>query len=128
MTTNFARKVTVASLALAGMAASFAAFSAPSAAHADTSSRAGVGVLKSTDGGATSQAARTGSVYTVTFGGQLMGDDINIGVGELQECTTSKSMDSTKVDLAQFAINGNSADGAKGGNVEFEWKVEEGES
>ena len=54
--------------------------------------------------------------------------DINIGVGELQECTISKSMDSTKVDLAQFAINGNSADGGKGGNVEFEWKVEEGES
>ncbi len=76
--------------------------------------------------------------------------DINIGVGELQECTISKSMDSASPKLTQFAINGNSAagrgdplgefeiqtlmstqpnaDGAKGGNIEFEWKVEEGES
>jgi len=34
--------------------------------------------------------------------------DINIGVGELQECTISKSLDSTSSHLAQFAINGNS--------------------
>jgi type VI protein secretion system component Hcp len=34
--------------------------------------------------------------------------DINIGVGELQECTISKSMDSASANLAQFAINGNS--------------------
>ena len=34
--------------------------------------------------------------------------DINIGVGELQECTISKSMDSASTQLAQFAINGNS--------------------
>ena len=34
--------------------------------------------------------------------------DINIGVGELQECTISKSMDSASARLAQFAINGNS--------------------
>jgi hypothetical protein len=34
--------------------------------------------------------------------------DINIGVGELQECTISKSMDSTSPTLAQYAINGNS--------------------
>jgi len=34
--------------------------------------------------------------------------DINIGVGELQECTISKSMDSASAKLAQFAINGNS--------------------
>ena len=34
--------------------------------------------------------------------------DINIGVGELQECTISKSMDKTSTLLAQFAINGNS--------------------
>jgi len=34
--------------------------------------------------------------------------DINIGVGELQECTISKSMDKTSSLLAQFAINGNS--------------------
>ena len=36
-------------------------------------------------------------------------EDINIGVGELQECTISKSMDSASGKLAQFAINGNSA-------------------
>ena len=35
-------------------------------------------------------------------------EDINIGVGELQECTVSKSMDRTSPRLAQFAINGNS--------------------
>jgi type VI secretion system secreted protein Hcp len=35
-------------------------------------------------------------------------EDINIGVGELQECTISKSMDSASAQLAQFAINGNS--------------------
>ena len=34
--------------------------------------------------------------------------DINIGIGELQECTISKSMDSASAKLAQFAINGNS--------------------
>ena len=34
--------------------------------------------------------------------------DINIGVGELQECTISKSMDMASTQLAQFAINGNS--------------------
>lgn len=36
-------------------------------------------------------------------------EDINIGVGELQECTISKSMDSASAKLMQFAINGNSA-------------------
>lgn len=35
-------------------------------------------------------------------------EDINIGVGELQECTISKSMDMASAKLAQFAINGNS--------------------
>lgn len=35
-------------------------------------------------------------------------EDINIGVGELQECTISKSMDMASMVLAQFAINGNS--------------------
>ena len=33
---------------------------------------------------------------------------MNIGVGELQECTVSKSMDAASAKLAQFAINGNS--------------------
>ena len=35
-------------------------------------------------------------------------EDINIGVGELQECTISKSMDRGSTLLAQAAINGNS--------------------
>jgi type VI protein secretion system component Hcp len=35
-------------------------------------------------------------------------EDLNIGVGELQECTISKSMDRASAKLAQFAINGNS--------------------
>ena len=34
--------------------------------------------------------------------------DINIGVGELQECTISKSMDAASPKLAQFAVSGNS--------------------
>lgn len=39
--------------------------------------------------------------------------DINIGVGELQECTISKSMDTASTQLAQFAINGNSPGNAQ---------------
>ena len=39
--------------------------------------------------------------------------DINIGVGELQECTISKSMDEASAKLAQFAINGNSCETAE---------------
>lgn len=35
-------------------------------------------------------------------------EDINIGVGELQECTISKSMEAAIAKLAQFAINGDS--------------------
>ncbi|HJQ81082.1 MAG TPA: type VI secretion system tube protein Hcp [Lacipirellulaceae bacterium] len=35
-------------------------------------------------------------------------EDINIGVGELQECNISKSMDRASATLAKFAINGNS--------------------
>jgi type VI protein secretion system component Hcp len=40
-------------------------------------------------------------------------EDINIGVGELQECTISKSVDRASTLLAQFAINGNSLGKAK---------------
>src|ERR1043165_4246056 len=39
--------------------------------------------------------------------------DINIGVGELQECSISKSVDVTSTKLAQFAINGNSLGSAR---------------
>jgi type VI secretion system secreted protein Hcp len=53
-------------------------------------------------------------------------EDINIGVGELQECTISKGLDMASMQLAQFAINGNSpgtaeinfAEVAGGGDVE----------
>lgn len=34
--------------------------------------------------------------------------DINIGVGELQECSISKSMDKSSAKLSQYSINGNS--------------------
>jgi type VI secretion system secreted protein Hcp len=40
-------------------------------------------------------------------------EDINIGVGELQECTISKSMDMASPHLCQFAINGNSPGAAE---------------
>lgn len=43
-------------------------------------------------------------------------EDINIGIGELQECTISKSMDRASAKLAQFAINGNSCGTAE---IEF---------
>lgn len=35
-------------------------------------------------------------------------EDINIGVGELQECSINKTMDRASAQLAQAAINGNS--------------------
>ena len=35
-------------------------------------------------------------------------EDINIGVGELQECSLTKSMDVCSMALSQYAINGNS--------------------
>ena len=55
--------------------------------------------------------------------------DMNIGVGELQECTVSKSMDAASAKLAQFAINGNSPGTAEidfvevagGGDAGKEW-------
>lgn len=53
--------------------------------------------------------------------------DINIGVGELQECTISKSMDSASASLAQFAINGNSPGTAEIDFVEVAGGGEEGE-
>ena len=43
-------------------------------------------------------------------------EDINIGVGELQECTISKSMDRASAQLCQLAINGNSCGTAE---IEF---------
>ena len=39
--------------------------------------------------------------------------DINIGVGEMQECSVSKSMDSVSPFLAQVAISGNSLGGSE---------------
>ena len=50
-------------------------------------------------------------------------EDINIGVGELQECTVSKSMDMASMDLAQYAINGNSC-----GTAEIDFVEVAGES
>jgi len=45
--------------------------------------------------------------------------DINIGVGELQECVITKSMDLASSKLAQFSINGNSVGIAEIDFVEF---------
>jgi len=47
-------------------------------------------------------------------------EDINIGVGELQPVSISKSMDSASPLLAQFAINGNSAGSAEINFVELD--------
>jgi type VI protein secretion system component Hcp len=53
-------------------------------------------------------------------------EDINIGVGELQECTITKSIDSASAGLAQFAINGNSLGTA---DIEFvEVREDEGKA
>ena len=38
--------------------------------------------------------------------------ETTIGVGELQECTISKSMDSTSTPLVQYATDDNAAQGA----------------
>lgn len=54
--------------------------------------------------------------------------DLNIGIGELQECTISKSMDLASAKLAQFAINGNSAGTADIVFVEFADDSSSGES
>lgn len=52
--------------------------------------------------------------------------DINIGVGELQELTISKSMDSATGKLAQVAINGNSLGTAEIDFVEVAGDSQEG--
>ncbi|MDH3277345.1 MAG: type VI secretion system tube protein Hcp [Nitrosopumilus sp.] len=46
--------------------------------------------------------------------------DINIGIGELQDVSISKSMDSASAQLAQLAINGNSCGTAEIDFVEIE--------
>jgi hypothetical protein len=53
--------------------------------------------------------------------------DINIGVGELQECTISKSMDSTSPTLAQYAINGNSTGDVDGADFNV-WQQNYGQT
>ena len=54
--------------------------------------------------------------------------DLNIGVGELQEFTVSKSMDSATGQLAQFAINGNSLGTAEIDFVEVAGGTDAGDS
>ena len=184
MTSNFTRKLTIASFAFVGAAASLVTFSSPPAAHAedkpaigsysktltftistttpsspevddlaatqdsDLEGKHGVDYTWSVQAGE-ENAIREVSGLKMEQGVIETGDDINIGVGELQECTISKSMDSTSVPLVQFHTDESprepstislnfekyettfteyGKDGAKGGNVEFEWKVEEGES
>ena len=88
--------------------------------------------------------ASMGHSYAKESGEKGGTTDINIGVGELQECTISKSMDSAALKLvdgnfpspgrqSDFEIQMKTSDlqnaeTTNGGNVEFEWKVEEGES
>lgn len=50
--------------------------------------------------------------------------DINIGIGELQDVTISKSLDSASVLLAQYAINGNSCGAAEIDFVEVAGETE----
>ena len=49
--------------------------------------------------------------------------DVNIGVGELQECSISKSMDSASTDLAKKAISGGSCGTAE---IKFVETIESG--
>lgn len=51
--------------------------------------------------------------------------DVNIGVGELQECSISKSMDSASVDLAKKAISGSSCGTAE---IKFVETIEDGDN
>jgi type VI protein secretion system component Hcp len=53
-------------------------------------------------------AAATPAALDEAFAEKGGTEDINIGVGELQECTISKTMDWSTTRLAQHAINGNS--------------------
>ena len=115
------QRITLASLSLAAVAGAAIA-TAPGSAHADSSSRP-TGPLVLSDAN-TYEGARTPLKLYLSPSDPANGT--NIGVGELQDCTISKSMDMASTKLAQFAINGNSP--SEGGNVEFEWKVEEGES
>jgi hypothetical protein len=57
-------------------------------------------IAQSGQQGATGLFALTGDAD-----GTPSGDDINIGVGELQECTISKSMDSVSHDVFDFTAN-----------------------
>jgi len=99
------KKLTLGSLALAAVAGAGLAFT-PNAAHADTSSRPGMGVLKSMDGGQTwADGGTPAGTFTLTFQGQTTGSVF----GEPVTFTATVQP-------------------ASGGNVEFEWKVEEGES
>jgi hypothetical protein len=104
---SLTRKLTLSAVSLAALAGSTVA-TMPHAAHADDGSRPGTGVLKSLDGGSTWQAAH---VYSKTLTFTLS--------------TTSPLLPGTEFDVTSG--NGGAAS-AKGGNIEFEWKVEEGES
>ncbi len=129
MTTNFTRKLTIAGLAIAGVATSLAAVSAPSSALADTSSRPGTGVLKSQDSGGT---------FTLTFQGQTTSPAkegrTNEYTWSVQAGERAAAGDGVVSDSFGFGVEremrteDGDASGAKGGNVEFEWKVEEAES
>ena len=99
---------------LAGIMMLLTAFFSPSPARADAFVKCDAvnGTLKGPDGASDwfiADSFSFGVEREMKESGEKGGtEDINIGVGELQECNISKSMDSASANLAQFAINGNS--------------------
>lgn len=148
-TDNSGRARRLAPLAAAAVAATaaFAAFGSPvhatestcGATQSDTSVDTFGGFLGGVTvaaGDVDAAAPVTTTTTPISFGveremkesGESSGTPhINIGVGELQECTISKSMDSTSVQLAQFAINGNSPSTADSGDYAL-WQTNYGQT
>ncbi len=81
--------------------------------------------------GESAAAATTtsGTVQTRPSGASGGTEDMNIGIGELQETRTT-GVEPDEIDAnasAAGATGGSSGSGTTKGNVEYEWKVEEGE-
>jgi type VI secretion system Hcp family effector len=103
MTTRFriALCAAAAALLLAGSAGAAILFQIPG--------QKGDSKLKGFEGWFTATSFAFGVEREMRESGEKGGtEDINIGVGELQECTITKSLDAASGPLAQFAMNGNS--------------------
>ena len=113
---NTIQKLSLATLSLAAISAAAVTGFGPSN-HADALQKQGAGhlILPSANTYDGSASATTGT-FRLTFNGQTTAaaqDDMSLSLNFEKHKTTHTEY---------------GKDGAKGGNVEFEWKVEEGES